>query len=262
MEAFAPGSVTALFAPTEGDGKSLGVSMAVEDGVVADVTPGDGTRVAVAGERVAFEPVELLLSDLGVDATVELAPEIPLGCGFGASGAATLATALAANERFDLGETREELLYAAHEAEVTAGTGLGDVFIQERGGLVMDDGTGLRRFEPTETLAYESYGGIDTADALGDEAFMTRVTDAGTRLIRDLPAEPSLSQVLGQGWTFAREIGLPTDEVRSTVAAVEAAGGTATMAMVGQTVFAVGDDDARSVLDHETSVASGGARLL
>lgn len=262
MEAFAPGSVTALFAPTEGDGKSLGVSMAVEDGVRADVAPGDETCVAVAGERVAFAPVELLLSDLGVDATVDLAPEIPIGCGFGASGAATLATALAANERFDLELTREELLYAAHEAEVTAGTGLGDVFIQERGGLVMDDGTGLERFEPTETVAYESYGGIDTADALGDETLMTRVTDVGTRLIRDLPEEPSLSQVLGQGWTFAREIGLPTDEVRATVAAVEDAGGTATMAMVGQTVFAVGDDDARSVLDHETAVASEGARLL
>jgi pantoate kinase len=262
MEAFAPGSVTALFAPTEGDGKSLGVSMAVEDGVIAAVEPAAATRVAVDGERVDFEPVELVLSALDVEAAVDLTPQIPIGCGFGASGAATLATALAANERFGLGSTREELLHAAHEAEVAAGTGLGDVFIQERGGLVIGDGTGLRRFDPDETVAYETYGGIDTADALGDEALMRRVTEAGTRYIRDLPAEPSLSQVLGRGWSFARAIGLPTDEVVETVAAVEEAGGTATMAMVGETVFAVGDDDARSVLDHETAVATDGARVL
>jgi pantoate kinase len=127
---------------------------------------------------------------------------------------------------------------------------------------VIGDGTGLRRFDPDETVAYETYGGIDTAEALGDDALMRRVTDAGTRHIRGLPAEPSLSQVLARGWSFAREVGLPTDEVVETVAAVEDAGGTATMAMVGETVFAVGDDDARSALAHETAVAADGARLL
>ena len=263
MEAFAPGSVTALFAPTESEGKSLGVSMAIADGVVADVAPASGTRVAVDGAPTDFEPVELVLADLGVSAAVDLTTDVPLGCGFGASGAATLATALAADETFDLEHTREELLYAAHEAEVTAGTGLGDVFIQETGGLVMDDGTGIERFEPATTIGYESYGGIDTAEALGDEALMSRVETVGTELVRDLaaahPSEPSLEAVLDRGWEFARAVDLPTDEVAATVAAVEDAGGTASMAMVGQTVFGVGAED---VLDQRTSISLEGAHLL
>jgi pantoate kinase len=263
MEAFAPGSVTALFAPTEGDGKSLGVSMAVEDGVVADVTPSAETRVAVGGTPADFEPVELVLADLGVASAVDLTAQVPIGCGFGASGAATLATALAANSEFDLGRTREELLYAAHEAEVTAGTGLGDVFIQDMGGLVMDDGTGIQRFELDTELAYESYGGIDTAEALGDEALMDRVTTVGTELIRDLSrtheSAPPLAAVLDRGWEFARAIDLPTEEVTAAVDAVEDAGGTASMAMVGQTVFGV---DADGVLAHRTGISTDGARLL
>ncbi|MFB6155380.1 MAG: GHMP kinase [Haloferacaceae archaeon] len=263
MEAFAPGSVTALFAPSEADEKSLGVSMAIDDGVVADVTPAAETRVAVAGEPTDFEPVTLVLDDLGVEAAVDLTAEVPIGCGFGASGAATLATALAANEAFDLGRDRENLLAAAHRSEVAAGTGLGDVFIQEMGGLVMDDGTGIERFEPDTTIGYESYGGIDTAEALGDEALMERVTTVGTELIRDLvrsrAAAPSLVTVLERGWEFARAVDLPTAEVTETVAAVEAAGGTASMAMVGQTVFGVGGD---GVLPHRTRISHEGARLL
>lgn len=68
-----------------------------------------------------------------------------IGSGFGVSGAATLATALAANEAFSLEWTREELVEAAHVAEVEAGTGLGDVFVQARGGLVWNVGDGIQR---------------------------------------------------------------------------------------------------------------------
>ena len=272
MKAFAPGSVTAVFAPAESGDESMGASFAVEDGVVADVTPADGNAtfrnedatpadesvVALDGDPTDFEPVEIVLRNLGVSARVALTAEVPIGCGFGASGAATLATALAANEAFDLGRSRDELVAASHRAEVEAGTGLGDVFVQDVGGLVVGDGTERWRFDRDTPVEYVSYGGIATEEMLADDDLMATIARAGTAALDGLPAEPSLAAVTSAGWTFAEETGLPTAEVRETVAAVEDAGGEASMAMVGETVFAVGVE---GVLPNRTQVRSEGAQL-
>jgi pantoate kinase len=259
MRAFAPGSVTAVFAPAEAADESRGASMAIEDGVVAAVRTADETEIRLDGEETEFEPVSGVLDELGCTARVDLEAEIPIGCGFGASGAATLATALAANEKFDLERSREDLVHASHLAEVNAGTGLGDVFIQTAGGALMSDGSGRHRWEPTDTIEYVSFGGMATSETLGDVDLMARIERVGGKTLDALPHEPSLERLTRDAWSFAREIELPTDRVRDTVADVEAAGGAASMAMLGETVFAVGVED---VLSNRTNVSFTGAHLL
>lgn len=258
MKAFAPGSVTTVFAPPDqGDDRSKGASMAIEDGVVVEVETGDG--VTVDGETAPFEPVEYLLDDFGVTASVDVRPAVPLGCGFGASGAATLATALAVNERFDLGMDREELLGHAHRAEVAAQTGLGDVFIQDVGGIVTSVGGGLNRTTSDERVEYDSLGSIATSDVLGDEATMERIRRKGEEVLGRLPTEMTLVELFPLAWEFAGETGLVTDRVEREVAAVQDAGGAATMAMVGETVVGIGVE---GVLPNETRVSTEGAQLL
>jgi len=259
MEAFAPGSITTVFAPpAAGSDRSKGASLAIEAGVSVAVEAASETRVTVDGEPAPFEPVEYLLDDLGVTAAVDVRPEVPLGCGFGASGAATLATALAANELFDLGHAREDLVGAAHAAEVAARTGLGDVFVQDAGGLVTSVGQELRLAGRDERLEYASFGGISTSEVLGDEETMARVRETGEAVLSRLPPEPTLTTLVPRSWEFARETGLVTDRVTETVERVETAGGAGTMAMVGETVVGVGVE---GVLANETRVATEGARL-
>jgi pantoate kinase len=257
MRAHAPGSVTTMFVPV--DGGAHGVSFATEDGVVADVTSAEATAVTLDGEATGFEPVELALEALGVTARVDLTAEVPVGRGFGASGAATLATVLAADATFALGRAREDLVEVAADAEIAAGTGLGDVYVQERGGLVWNVGDGRRRRDCTEAVAYASYGGIDTADVLGDDAAMARVREAGQVALADFEPDAGFRAVVGDGWRFAAATDLPTAPVQEAVGRVEAAGGVATMAMVGETVVAVG---AEGVLPERTRVTPDGARLL
>jgi pantoate kinase len=269
MRAFAPGSVTAVFAPGETADQSKGASVAIADGIVADVTRADGRDadeplVTVGGDPTDFEPVELALRKLDVpdvpDGAVraDLTAEVPIGRGFGASGAATLATAVAANAEFGLDRSREELVEIAHRAEVEAGTGLGDVFVQNRGGLVVGDGGEPRTFERETAIEYSSFGPIATEEALADEDLMARIQREGTATLDRLPGDPSLERLTRDAWKFAEAIDLPTDEVREAVADVEAAGGAASMAMVGETVFAVGVE---GVLANRTSVCPGGAEL-
>jgi pantoate kinase len=257
--AFAPGSVTTVFVPSTGEEGSLGVSFAIEDGVTTTVAPADSTAIALDGKATAFEPVSRLLEDLSVSATVALESDLPVGRGFGASGAATLGTALAAAEVFDLDVGREGLVDAAHRAELAAGTGQGDVFVQDVGGMVWNTGDGIGRRERTDPVAYSAFEDIATADVLGDEAALSRITAAGTDALADFDPELPLDNWFPVSWAFATETGLVTETVAETIDRVQAAGGTATMAMVGETVIGTGRTD---VLEEQTAITPKGARLI
>ncbi|MFB6362223.1 MAG: GHMP kinase [Halobacteriales archaeon] len=262
MQAFAPGSVTGIFAPPgpeEPRTRSRGASFAIQAGIIATVQPAGTTRVTLDGEPTDFEPVARVLDRLGVTARVDLERSIPIGAGFGASGAATLSTALAVNAEFDLGRDREELLAEAHEAEVAAGTGLGDVFIQEAGGLRWSTGDGMTSTTPEDRIEYVSYGSIPTNEVLGDATALDHIREVGTEALEALPSRPSMREFTAQAWSFAEDTGLVTDRVGETVERVQASGGAASMSMLGETVFAVGVTDE---LPNVTAVDPEGARLL
>ena len=205
------------------------------------------------------EPVEELLSALDCSARVDIETSIPVGTGFGASGAATLATALAAREVFALEASREDLVMAAHRAELAAGTGQGDVFVQSQGGMVWNTGEGIGRRERTDTISYTAFEGIDTATVLGDEEALSRITEAGTKALDTFDPTDPLAEWFPVAWAFATETGLATERVSRTVEAVTEARGAATMAMVGETVVARG---ASGLLERETAITPEPARLL
>ncbi len=259
MDAFAPASVTAVFAPNEAGTRTRGASVALSDGVTVSVEDAAEPRVTVDGESASFDPVVGVLDRLGVAAHVDVRPEVPIGAGFGSSGAATLATALAANALFDLGQGREELVEQSRAAEVAAGTGLGDVYVQNTGGLRYDLGKGRERVATDAAVEYASYGSLSTEDALDDEALMGTVRREGSAVLDGLPNPPDLETVIERSWPFARTLELPTRQVVADVARVEDAGGAATMAMLGESVIAV---DCENVLPNQTSVSSAGAHLL
>lgn len=259
MDAFAPASVTAVFAPSEDGQTTRGASFALDDGVVVSVSDAAESSLTLDGEPASIAPVTGVLERLGVDAAVDVRPAIPLGAGFGSSGAATLATALAANELFGLGFARDELVEHSRAAEVAAGTGLGDVYIQNTGGLRYDVGNGRERVETDAAVEYVSYGGISTEDALGDADLMATVRREGAAVLDSLSDPPTMREVVERSWPFAQTLGLPSERVVDDVARVEEAGGVATMAMLGETVVAV---DCEGVLPNRTHVATDGAHLL
>ena len=260
MRAHAPGSVTGLFAPaTDEVGRSRGASVAIEDGVVVDLEPTEETEITVEGEPAPFEPVERVLSSLEVAARVDVLPEVPLGCGFGASGAATLATALAANAACGLGVGRGELVEAAHRAERAAGTGQGDVYIQDRGGLLWSANGEVERREVGEEIEYASAGGMSTKEMLADESFMRLASEVGREHLDRLPDPPTLRAFAERSRAYLTGVGIATPFVERELERVERAGGVGSMALFGETVFAVG---VRDVLSSRCAVANGGARLV
>ncbi|MFB6105010.1 MAG: GHMP kinase [Halobacteriaceae archaeon] len=247
VEVFAPASVTTVFAPQDGAG-SLGVSAAVADGVTAAVEPAATTQLTLADDPVEMEAVTHVLDALGVSVTVALESDVPIGCGFGVSGAATLATALGAAAVEDLDTSRADLVEAAHRAELAAGTGQGDVYIQDAGGLVYNTGAGLERREREDPLAYSSFGPIDTAAVLAEDT--DHIATAGRTALDAFDPDMPLGEWFPTAWRFAEAIDVTTDRVRATVADVTDAGGAATMAMLGETVVGTPDTDVLSTTTH------------
>jgi pantoate kinase len=212
-------------------------------------------------ERLAKEPVR-----------VKTELSMPLGAGFGASGAGALGCAYALNSYFDLGLTANGAAAVAHEAEVTFRTGLGDVIAQNAGGLVVRlqpgaPGTGRidRIPVPTMPISYVVHGPLSTSQVLSDEKTMTAVNTAGEAALKELLKRPTFTNFLQLSRRFTVQSGLASDWALEAIEAVEAAGGLAGMIMLGDAVFAFGGGSAEALRTfgevHTTTISQRGANL-
>ena len=267
--AFVPGHITGFFsahtATTCPQAGSRGAGITLTDGVEVTVAPGSGLRLN--GEAIAVPPVADVCNRLGVDAAIDATTSLPLGAGFGVSGALALGTALASNAVFDCGKTENELITLAHCAEVEAGTGLGDVVAQARGGLPIriDPGSPshgrLDGLPARPQMEYLTFGEVSTEAVLsGDTDQLTR---AGESALSQLLEWPTLDRFMSLSREFAADAELLTDEVADAIEAVDDAGGDAAMAMLGNTVFATGDGLSAAGYDpQQCRTDAAGARLV
>jgi pantoate kinase len=280
--AFVPAHVTAFFAPQRADDAATtgatGAGLALSDGIETSVEPAadrDSTdhddsahHVTLDGDPAEIDPVFGVLDTLDVPpVSVAVESAVPIGAGFGVSGGAALGTALAVNDLFGLARSENDIVAVAHAAEVSAGTGLGDIVGAARGGLPLrlDPGDPEHgRFDgipATPRIEYVSFGEFSTADVLSGDT--EPVTEAGERALERVVETPTVSELLAAAREFATESRLLGGDTREAIEAVEAAGGHASMAMLGRTVFAAGTGLSDAGYDPAVcAVDSGGARVL
>ena len=246
-EAFVPGHVTGFFTihrdddPTKAG--SQGAGLTLSDGVTVTVRPAEETTVRCNDVPVEMDAVETVLDTLQATARVDGQTPLPIGSGFGVSGAMALGTALAVNESFDRRLSENELVTIAHGAEVQAGTGLGDVVAQARGGAPIRLEPGgpqdnlLDAIPARSPVEYHTLGELSTADVISGDTDL--LDQAGKRGLSRVVEEPTLSSFMRASRQFAREAELLTPEVRDVILDVNEAGGDASMAMLGKTVFSI-----------------------
>jgi len=247
-QAFVPGHVTGFFTsnpdPDPTKAGSRGAGIALSEGVTVTVRPSSEAAVVLNGETTRMEAVERVLRTLELRAEVRGVTDLPLGAGFGVSGAMALGGALAANSAFDRRLSENELVTIAHGAEVEAGTGLGDVVAQARGGIPIRLEPGgpqnnlLDGIPAQRRVEYHVMGSLSTDDVLSDDT--GAITEAGKTALSAVVGEPTVDQFVRASRRFSRESGLLTADVKRVITDVTEAGGTAMMAMLGETVVAFG----------------------
>jgi pantoate kinase len=251
---------------------SMGAGICLEDGAVTKVSAAKETSVKI-NSAVAEAPTTLtairLLTPRPVH--VETTLGVPVGAGFGASGAGALSAALAVNEALSLNLTLKELAKAAHVAEVTNRTGLGDVTGQTFGGIVIRKKAGAPLNVAidklpcrNETISWVSFSGISTKSVLSDDLKKKSINKAGRLRLKELLKKPTLQNFFSQSSAFAKEIELMSPRVLDAIEAVETAGGLASQTMLGNTVFAINDGGALLEFGevNESRISNSGAHLL
>lgn len=278
--AFAPGNISCVFKiiphPDPARMHSLGMGFTIKEGVQVSVSKQRQTRVLFNGKDINFPTVRTVVDRLIQDTNisginVDLTSPLPLGCGFGLSGAAALATAYAIDELITSHKENEELALIAHVAEVENRTGLGDVCSQYHGGCLVK----LKEGAPLvadklpilkQPIYYKYFGPIQTSEVLRNTEQTKRINKAAETalaILKKLTRTQSDPDLLSECFTVAKqfsvESGLLSDiRVKETIAQIETAGGVASMIMLGNGVFSTHAFNG----DTETQLVDNPARLI
>ncbi|RLF14529.1 MAG: hypothetical protein DRJ97_06060 [Thermoprotei archaeon] len=227
--AFAPAHITGFFEiydssqnPLLVGSRGAGVSLNLGVYTLVEAEPSRRVKVEV---RLEGRPVDYEVTKRAVEELLKLANrpyrvtvthrfQVPVGSGFGASGAGALSAALALNEALSLGLTKVEAAKAAHVAEVTYRTGLGDVPAQLVGGLEVRrtpgaPGLGLVEKVPVNDLAVvcAGLGVAETRVMITEPSMKERINRAGRRAMDAFLRGPNPSRFIELSASFAEEVG-------------------------------------------------------
>ncbi|MEM2874669.1 MAG: hypothetical protein QW567_01400 [Candidatus Hadarchaeales archaeon] len=259
--AFVPAHISGFFQPfiTENPERSgsRNCGPCLEEGVTTEVEVrrGEGVslEVLVDGRRERAETTERVAREImswcggGYSVRISHRCGVPVGAGYGASGAGALGAAMALSDALGLERPVEDLQGAAHRAEVICRTGLGDVGAQVIGGLVLTlspgappHGRWMRIPVPEDIrIVCATMGEIPTDEVLGDPSIMRRVRAAGKKAFERVRSSPTVEEFLSASRGFMEETGLADDDVEELVEVAEGAGAMgASQAMLGRSIFA------------------------
>lgn len=253
VKAFAPANISCIFKVYKRKDPrwsgSFGVGFTLSDGVVVTVVKAEKTSVLFNGKKIDMPTVlDVIRMLTNQHFLITIETKLPLGCGFGVSGASALASAYAVNELLVLKKTKKELAITAHAAEVKNKTGLGDVVNQFFGGYLL-------KIKPSsffsvvkiplkeKTVYCRVFSPLSTKSVLSDEKILSRVEAAAPKALESIKNELREKNVLTLGdifsisKQFATMSGLLKDKnVIKTIEQIEKKGGHATMIILGNAV--------------------------
>ena len=281
-EAFSPGHVTGLFSIHEDTDPrrkgSLGAGFCIALGVTSHVAVSRQDLYVFDGQPEAEVPVSravarLFFEHTGVRQTPLLITQtsaLPVGCGFGTSGAGALSLAMALNAFYGAPLKREEAAALAHLAELEVGTGLGTVIGELSGGMEIRavagaPGTGrviTVPFQESWRAVFLVFGPLSTVRLLQEPPLRSRINGAGLLLLDEFKANPTPERYLTLAREFTRRTGLLTPILEPVVHTLESAGFIPAMLMFGEGVYTLVPEALVSQVTALLARFQKGARLL
>ena len=268
---FAPSHITGFFEIVDHQQPlkrgSCGAGVALDTGVVTklqiiDKEYEDGFKADVRingahdskNATITFKTLDLMeknfnISSMICDRTILIdhEMEIPIGAGYGTSAACALGTALAIAKILELDITFNNAASMAHLAEIEMNSGLGDVVAEVNGGITfrLKEGAPGVAVMDKMILANDLYviskslGGIETSKIIGDPIHKKRINTTGRHMLKELLKSPNPETFLKLSKKFAIETRLLSSEVMDLIGILEDETIGASMAMLGNTAFAL-----------------------
>lgn len=249
-KAFAPANISCIFKVYEHKNPrwmgSYGIGFTLNEGVVVSASKAKRNEVVFNNESINFPTVRNVVEKLSKEnVRVYIKTKLPLGCGFGLSGASALATAYAVNELLGLGKSNKELAIVAHTAEVENKTGLGDVVNQYYGGFCLklkpSSHFEVKKLHINNADVYCRYfSKISTKSIITNPKLKKRINEAASNAMKKVKEMKKIkfNGVIEVSKEFAINSGLLKDKKTiKTIKNIKKNKGYASMIMLGNAVF-------------------------
>ena len=152
--AFAPGHISAFFEPiyqkqnaakSGSRGAGINISLGATSQVVVNSSINQTIDISINNKKtdalVSKLAIKHLIGNTPLSITINTKLDLPIGQGFGMSGAGALSSTIALAKLLHI--PKEEALKASHYAEVELHTGLGDILASSFGGIEIRREAGL-----------------------------------------------------------------------------------------------------------------------
>lgn len=281
VRAFSPAGISSFFeiCDTNSDGSPIvfpeiigarGGGFGIKKGITTEamVKPSEANNVSVfinhkeTSEAKTTETVVSKLLDETEkthDIIIRHNVEVPIGAGFGTSGAGALTAAMSLAQALNLNLTFNELGKIAHAAELQHRTGLGTVGPLMLGGCILTVEPGApgiaeidRLLVPPDCAVVTGvFGPITTRNVLSSPEKRSLINRWGKLTLNRILSEPSLENFMACCLEFAEKTGFMTPRLRCLAKlAMEADAVGVAQNMVGEAVHAVATpENARKVAE-------------
>jgi len=204
-----------------------------------------------------------LNSKLNKDFIINHQLNVPVGSGFGTSASCSLGTAIGISKILNLNLSTNKLGQIAHLTEIKLGSGLGDVLSQTSKGIVIRNYPGAPGIGKTSMIKDENnfsnilvltktFGEIETSSVIKDPIKKRDINKFGEIMQKRIISNPSIENFMDCSYEFAKKTGLMDKELMKIVDSLKKCTIGASMAMLGNTVFAITKkEDLRKIEDSD-----------
>lgn len=271
IKVFVPSHITGFFSIINNANPlmkgSRGAGIVLDKGVITTVDfndDSDETLIKINGKIdeynavLTFKVLDLLKKSFYLDSSLIINHEIelPIGCGFGTSAASALSTTLSVSKLLNLPLSFNDMASIAHQAEVELGTGLGDLIAEANGGIVLRLKEGPPGYGEIKKITNDSLyviskvvGDIDTSSVIKDPKYINKINSAGEGILNLLNKDFTVENFMELSYEFARKTSLISDEVQEIINVLNSETIGASMAMMGNTAFAISNSPDTSLKD-------------
>jgi len=273
-KAFCPGGITSFFeiCDLDSNGQPLsdeerigarGGGFVIDKGVSTEVSVEEANDVQIrvlinnkvrSDADTTLTVVNAILEKTSdtYQVTVKHKVEVPIGSGFGSSGAGALGTALALCKALKLNLSHNQIGQIAHVAEVKCKTGLGTVSGEMLGGVILTMEPGAPGHGCIDRIPFPSelriitatYKPILTKNVLSSPEKKKLINQWGKKILDNVIADPSLENFMLESKKFALNAGFMTNRVQKLIELAETNGAVgATQNMIGEAVHALVAED-------------------
>ena len=216
-------------------------------------------------EKISLKTIEAIENNFNLelknDLIINHEISVPIGSGFGTSASCALGTAIGLFKLFKPKISKNDAMQMAHFAEVNLGSGLGDVLSQTSKGIVIRESPGAPGIGKTLPLKEKNnfsdfvvltktYGQIDTSTIIEDPIKKRKINKIGIVMQEKIEKNPTLENFMNCSYEFAKDTGLINRELLNIVDQLKKCTIGSSMAMLGNTVFAITKEENLSKIDE------------